>query len=72
MRFPYEAQHCRHVVRDRSIDAPQVHRVPSAIFLGVVPGQKEIGDAARLAGILPRNAEQPFQGEPGGLLSFCG
>lgn len=52
MRIPDQARDGQHVVCDRVIDVPEIHRVPSAVFLGVVPGQQKICDAAGLAGVL--------------------
>ena len=72
MRLAYQAQDCKHIVGYRSVDAPQIYGVPSAIFLGVVPSQEEIGDAACLTGILPGDPEQSFEGEPGGMLIIRG
>ena len=72
MRFAHQGQYCKHIVGDRGVDAPQIYGVPSAVFLGVVPGQEEISDAACLAAILPSDPEQSFESEPGGLLIIRG
>jgi hypothetical protein len=53
-----------HVIGERCIDAPEVCRIPSAVFFCVVPGKQEVGDAASLPGILLADPEQSLEGVP--------
>ncbi len=46
-------QKVEYVVRDLSIDAPQIDRIPTTILVRVVPCKKKVGDAARLASCQP-------------------
>jgi hypothetical protein len=70
--LPDKAHDGPDVVGDRRIDIPEVYRVPASVFLGVVPGQQEIGDAPGLAGILPGDPEQSLESVPAVLLVFRG
>jgi hypothetical protein len=46
-------QQVERVVRDLSIDAPQIDRIPTTILVRAVPCEKKVGDAARLASRQP-------------------
>jgi hypothetical protein len=64
-RLADQAYHRQHVFSNGVIDIPEIHRVPAAVFLGVVPGQQEIRHTAGLAGILPGHSEQTAKGFKG-------
>jgi hypothetical protein len=55
-------------VCDHGIDVPLLHRVPSAVFFGGVPGEQKNNDAARLLSVAAGDAQQPFSPELAGLL----
>ena len=62
----------QHVFGDRRIDAPEVCRIPPAVFFSVVPGKQEVGNAPSLPGILLANPKQSFKGVPAVLIVFRG
>jgi hypothetical protein len=55
----------------RRIDVPEVYRVPSAVFFGVVPGQQEIGDAPGDANFLRTRLYNHVAAIQSSVLSQC-
>jgi hypothetical protein len=55
-----EPEHRHHVVSNRVIDGPEIHRIPSAVFRGVVPREQKISDLPGLAALLQGDEEQPL------------
>src|SRR3546814_5499437 len=53
-----EAEHGRHIGRDRIIDAEQIGDREMTPIVAVPPGEEEIGGTACLAGIALRQREQ--------------
>jgi len=47
----HEAKDKEHVVRNGRIHVPEVGGIPPAVFFGVVPGKKEVGNAPGLTGV---------------------
>ncbi len=71
MAFQRQAENCQEIGCDCGIDVPEVGRVPTAVFFGVVPGEEEIGHAAGLAGVAPGDfAETGESFEGSGICEF--
>jgi hypothetical protein len=46
-----ETQYQHQIGADYVVELPKIHGVPAAILIGIVPGQQEVSDAVRLAGV---------------------
>ena len=58
MKCTDQVQNSQDIISNPGIDASEVHRVPAAVFFGIVPGQEEVGHLPGLAGATGGDMQQ--------------
>ena len=58
MKCTDQVQNSQDIISNPGIDASEVHRVPAAVFLGIVPGQEEVSHLSGLSRVTGGGVEQ--------------